>query len=115
MPAPLPLSLTTPLLGLCPPCCLFCRQPFSVQGVYVSLPLLSFSTAPQANEALRSEIERLRGEPRPLVAARAAREETLADKEKFLKLLDNLQVCWWGGDARSCRGRRGGEGETGGG
>ncbi|KAI3425309.1 hypothetical protein D9Q98_009074 [Chlorella vulgaris] len=45
-----------------------------------------------ANEALRSEIERLRGEPRPLVAARAAREETLADKEKFLKLLDNLQT-----------------------
>ena len=47
----------------------------------------------QANEALRAEIERLRGEPSPLVAARAAKEETLADRDKFLKLLDNLQVC----------------------
>ena len=51
---------------------------------------------PQSNDALRAEIERLRGEPSPLVAARAAREETLGDKEKFLKLLDNLQVgVWW--------------------
>lgn len=45
-----------------------------------------------SNDALRAEIERLRGEPSPLVAARAAREETLGDKEKFLKLLDNLQA-----------------------
>lgn len=47
----------------------------------------------QSNEALHAEIERLRGEASPLLAARSAREETLADKEKFLKLLDNLQVC----------------------
>lgn len=47
---------------------------------------------PQSNEALRAEIERLRGEPSPLLAARGAKEETLADKEKFLKLLDNLQA-----------------------
>lgn len=46
----------------------------------------------QSNDALRAEIERLRGEPSPLLAARSAKEETLADKEKFLKLLDNLQV-----------------------
>lgn len=46
----------------------------------------------QSNDALRAEIERLRGEPSPLLAARTAKEETLADKEKFLKLLDNLQV-----------------------
>ncbi|KAL4420345.1 hypothetical protein ABPG77_006152 [Micractinium sp. CCAP 211/92] len=45
-----------------------------------------------SNEALRAEIERVRGEPSPLLAARTAREETLADKEKFLKLLDNLQA-----------------------
>ena len=37
----------------------------------------------------------MRGEPSPLLAARTAREETLADKEKFLKLLDNLQVRAW--------------------
>lgn len=52
----------------------------------------------QSNDALRSEIERLRGEPSPLLAARTAKEETLADKEKFLKLLDNLQV----GSERRC-------------
>ncbi|PSC74916.1 Kinetochore NDC80 [Micractinium conductrix] len=45
-----------------------------------------------SNEALRVEIEQLRGQPSPLLAARQAREETLADKEKFLKLLDNLQT-----------------------
>ncbi|PRW33702.1 Kinetochore NDC80 [Chlorella sorokiniana] len=45
-----------------------------------------------SNDALRAEIERLRGEPSPLLAARTAKEETLADKEKFLKLLDNLQA-----------------------
>ncbi|KAI7842998.1 hypothetical protein COHA_003332 [Chlorella ohadii] len=45
-----------------------------------------------SNDALRSEIERLWGEPSPLLAARTAKEETLADKEKFLKLLDNLQA-----------------------
>lgn len=53
----------------------------------------------QSNEALKAEIERLRSLPSPLVAARAACEETLADKEKFLKLLDNLQV----GRACKCR------------
>jgi len=53
-------------------------------------------TSLQANEGLRAEIERMRGEPSPLVAARAAKEETLSDKEKFLKLLDNLQVGRWG-------------------
>ena len=58
---------------------------------------------PQSNEALAAELEALRGTPSPLAAARAAREETLGDKEKFVKLLDNLQVCggvgeqwWWG-------------------
>eukprot|EP00887_Chlorella_sp_A99_P000063 scaffold16.g63.t1 len=43
-----------------------------------------------ANEALRGEIEALRSQPSPLVAARAKHEETLADKEKFVRLLDNL-------------------------
>lgn len=59
----------------------------------------AYPSAPQSNDALRAEIDQLRGEPSALVAARAAREETLADKEKFLKLLDNLQVggrrCHW--------------------
>ena len=44
----------------------------------------------QSNEALRGEIEALRGAPSPLAAARDAKAETLADKEKFVKLLDNL-------------------------
>lgn len=60
------------------------------------------TAAPQANEALRAEIERLRNEPSPLVAARAKKEETLGDKEKFVKLLDNLQVCRAG--ERCCAG-----------
>ena len=41
---------------------------------------------------MRAEIEQLRNEPSPLVAARASKEERLADKEKFVKLIDNLQV-----------------------
>ena len=67
------LSATQPSLQPCPlPCCPAC------------LPRL------QSNEALRGEIEALRGAPSPLAAARDAKAETLADKEKFVKLLDNL-------------------------
>ncbi|GAB4815903.1 hypothetical protein N2152v2_002949 [Parachlorella kessleri] len=46
----------------------------------------------EANDALRAEIEQLRNEPSPLVAARAGKETCLADKEKFVKLIDNLQA-----------------------
>lgn len=43
-----------------------------------------------ANEALRAEIDALRRAPSPLVAASSKLAETQDDKEKFLKLLDNL-------------------------
>ena len=43
-----------------------------------------------ANSALQSEIEELRRRPSPLVAAREKLAETQEDKEKFLKLVDNL-------------------------
>lgn len=66
------------------------RQGLGLFHLSVSRPLRP--GPPQANDALRAEIERLRGEPSPLAAARAKREETLGDKEKFVKLLDNLQA-----------------------
>ena len=43
-----------------------------------------------ANAALRAEIEELRRRPSPLIAARQKLAETQDDKEKFLKLVDNL-------------------------
>lgn len=42
------------------------------------------------NESLKAEIEELRSKPSPLVAAREKLEETLSDKERFLKLIENL-------------------------
>lgn len=44
-----------------------------------------------ANEALKAEIDALRHAPSPLVAAREKLAETQDDKEKFMKLIDNLQ------------------------
>lgn len=74
-------------------------------------PTSNHPPAPQSNDALRGEIEALRGAPSPLAAARAAREETQADRDKFLKLLDNLQVRGLGGGccaaAGTCRRRLG--------
>lgn len=45
-----------------------------------------------ANEALSLEISQLRSQPSPLIAAKEKLAETQADKDKFLKLLDNLQA-----------------------
>lgn len=43
-----------------------------------------------ANAALKAEIVELRKKPSPLAAAREKMAETQEDKEKFLKLIDNL-------------------------
>jgi kinetochore protein NDC80 len=43
-----------------------------------------------ANAALKAETAELRKKPSPLVAAREKMSETQEDKEKFLKLVDNL-------------------------
>ena len=48
--------------------------------------------AVQANEELQQQIEELKGRPSPLLAAKAKKEEHLSDREKFLKLIENLQV-----------------------
>jgi predicted transcriptional regulator len=51
-----------------------------------------FTGCLQANEALRSELDRLRREPSPLIAANEKLAETQEDKDKFVKLLDNLNA-----------------------
>lgn len=53
----------------------------------------------QENEALAAQIEALRGAPSPLQEATAKREEHIADRDKFAKLIESLQV-------RACSGSR---------
>jgi hypothetical protein len=47
---------------------------------------------PQANAAVLAELEAVRGAPSPLVAVQQQLSEHSADTEKFIKLIDNLQV-----------------------
>ena len=46
----------------------------------------------QENERLAAQIEALRSAPSPLEEARAKRDEHIADREKFAKLIDSLQA-----------------------
>ena len=46
----------------------------------------------QENERLAAEMEAMRASPSPLEEARAKHQEHLSDRDKFRKLLDNLQV-----------------------
>ena len=48
----------------------------------------------QENERLAAQIAAMRDEPSPLEAARGKRDEHLADRAKFQKLIESLQVCW---------------------
>ncbi|KAK9828671.1 hypothetical protein WJX72_001447 [[Myrmecia] bisecta] len=44
-----------------------------------------------ANDQLQAQIDQIRNEPSPLLAARAKKEEHISDREKFHKLIENLQ------------------------
>lgn len=46
----------------------------------------------QENERLAAEVEVMRAGPSPLEEARVKHQEHVSDREKFRKLLDNLQV-----------------------
>jgi len=46
----------------------------------------------QENERLAAEVEAMRAGPSPLEEARSKHQEHVSDREKFRKLLDNLQV-----------------------
>jgi hypothetical protein len=46
----------------------------------------------QENERLAAEVEAMRSSPSSLAEARAKHQEHLSDRDKFRKLLDNLQV-----------------------
>ena len=62
----------------------------------------------QADAATVAELEQLRNEPSPLVAAQQRLTEHSLDAEKFEKLIENLQVGPKDGDGRHCgRGRAG--------
>ena len=63
----------------------------SLTNTYVCPQLSVFPTPQAANEALREKIAALQMAPRPLREARQRLQETQNDKERFLKLVDNLQ------------------------
>ena len=74
-----------------------CADSFMQHGLASSLQLHTLTAALQDNEALQAELDAMRRAPSALAAARSKKAEHASDRQKFVQLNENLQVCAWAG------------------